>query len=160
MSRVTVLFCAVSCLCPLPLGGLMAELLFKPHSQLKLFCFFSSKTSSAVLLCWNCYFILGFLIQNCWYCSMSQEDSQVKGPIWHVLKLFKQVRSLEEGLGDPVTISAFCMFLFQEETLFIHMPCRLYYFTAFNNLWISSWDIQLQPVNKKPVYLGVLYIVD
>lgn len=50
--------------------------------------------------------------------------------------------------------------MFLEETLFIRMPCRLYYFTAFNDPWVSSWDIQLEPVNKKPVYLGVLYIVD
>lgn len=35
--------CSLSCLCPLPLHGLTAELQFKPHSQLKLFCFFSSK---------------------------------------------------------------------------------------------------------------------
>lgn len=37
-----------------------------------------------------------------------------------------------------------------------NMSCELYYFPVVD----VTWDIKLDLVNKKPVYLGSLYIVD
>lgn len=74
---------------------------------------------------------------------------------------FKQVRSLKEDLSNPGNNLCFLLtYVSRGNALLCKDPGNSLNLPIFNVPWVSSWDIQLAPMNKKPVNLSGLYIDD
>lgn len=165
-------YCAHSLFISCLIISLQSDSLTSTPSRSSFILFFKQVASSFSLSC-DCCFIMGFHIHN-YRCSMGQEDSQVKDHNWHIMKYLSSKEQTTKvtrisrlhlnrsGLQRKIlviqtTISVFCLITFLEETLVITHVLEI---PTFSVSWVSWWDIQLEPVAKKPVRPSGLYIVD